>query len=136
MKTLHFTTKTAIVPDACVNGMAEVFHDVDTIDVSHIDETCVDMIEYIAPVWNHPHHEWKARLDPLLDTLPSAQLIALLSFANFVGHDLIIDRAAAVIAARLDTMSFGDMAELFGTESRIPESMVYKHIHADVPDFV
>ena len=136
MKSIRFSTKTANVQDTCVNEMAEVFHDVDTIDASGIDESCADLLTYLAPIWDQPKSHWKVHLDTVLDELETSQLIVLLSFANFVGHDLIIDRAATTIAGRMDMMSFGDMAEIFGTESCIPESMVYKYVHPDAPEFL
>jgi len=122
------------VPKMFANGMCDVFRESDIIHAGALDySTHAKLIRRIANAFSHTPKTTHVRLVAKLATLSSADIVIVLSFSNYFGHEHVVDTASAILAKRLPRMSRRDIRTLFCIEDsiesvHIPFRFMIRHV--------
>lgn len=122
------------VPRMFADGMCDVFKDSDTIHAGALDYSVhAELIRRIANVFSHTKSTTHVRLVAKVATLSSDDVITVLEFANYFGHEYVVDTAASILAKRLPRLSRREIQALFRIDetrepARIPVRYMIRHV--------
>jgi len=137
---IHFPNgEKVVVSSTFANGMCDVFKESNTLYAGALDYSRhAALLKRLANVFSDNMKSTHVRVISKLVTISASDLIAILEFSNYFGHEYLVHTVATVIAKRLPRMSHHDILGTFGavdtsTQEKSGPDAPLRHIIRHVP---